>query len=357
MTTTSLKAAAIAASSLMLLGIAPAYAGADAIRAEAYFNAISGGNVDTITSFYAEDAEFHWVGGPLAGVYKGKDKIKGVWDRFTKAAGDLDHEVLQIAESANGKTSTVTARVKFKGEGEVPVKFIMVYKDGKIASEVWQVDKAGATYAKADGKPVAKPEPQAKPAEAKAEPRTAEPKAGNPVPPVAKPAPPPVIAAPAVAPAPAARPAAPAAAERKLAQAPDQPPAELDDEPGGPDAEDRPEDADAPEADTAEAAPSPEDAPAPGRKAEFAPEKDLKPAPKLGGEPKLKGYDEKKPGYGEKFEEKKIVKKKKPYYGYDHDDHGYGYGRGWRGYGHGYGGYGHGGYGHGGYGRGGYGHY
>jgi ketosteroid isomerase-like protein len=357
MTKTSLKAAAVAASSLMLLGIAPASAGADAVRAEAYFNAISGGNVDTITSFYADDAEFHWVGGPLAGVYKGKDKIKGVWDRFTKAAGDLDHEVLQIAESANGKTSTVTARVKFKGEGEVPVKFIMVYKDGKIASEVWQVDKAGATSAKADGKPESAPQPQPQP-QPKAVQAKAEPKAPSPVPPAVKAAP--VAAtptpAPVAAPAPAARPAAPAAAERKLAQAPDQPPAELDDEPGGPEAEDRPEDADAPEADTAEAGPSPEDAdtpPAPGRKAEIAPEKDFKPEPKLGGEPKLKAYDEKKPAYREKFEEKKVLKKKKHYgYGYDHDD--YGYRHGWRGYGHGYGGYGHG---YGGYGRGGYGHY
>lgn len=354
MTKTSLKAAAIAASSFVLLGIAPAYAGADAVRAEAYFNAISGGNVDTITSFYAEDAEFHWVGGPLAGVYKGKDKIKGVWDRFTKAAGDLDHEVLQIAESANGKISTVTARVKFKGEGEVPVKFIMVYKDGKIASEVWQVDKAGETYAKADGKPEAKPQRQ-----------PAEPKSATPVPPAAKAVPAPTVADTAPAPEaeaePAAKPGVPVSAERKLAQAP----AGLDDEPGSPEAEDQPQDADAPEAGTAEAAPSPEYLPvppAPGRKAEIAPEQDVKSEPKRGGEPKPKGYDEKKRGYRETSEEKKVVKKKHYGYGYDHDDHGYGHdyghGRGWRGYGHG-GGYGHGygGYGYGGYGRGGYGHY
>ncbi len=153
MTNMPFKSLALAASSFVLLGISPASAGADAIRAEAYFNAISGGNADTISSFYADDAEFHWVGGPLAGVYKGRDKIKGVWEKFSKAAGDLDHEVLQLSESANGKTSTVTARVKFKGQGEVPVKFVMVYKEGKIASEVWQVDRNGATYAKKDGKP------------------------------------------------------------------------------------------------------------------------------------------------------------------------------------------------------------
>jgi hypothetical protein len=65
---------------------------------------------------------------------------------------------------------------------------------------------------------------------------------------------------------------------------------------------------------------------------------------------------EKKAGYGEKFEEKKIVKRKKRYYdeGYGYDD--YGHGHGWRGHG-GYGGYGGGHGGYGGYGRGGYGHY
>jgi ketosteroid isomerase-like protein len=345
MTKPGLKAAMIAASSLVFLGITPVQAGADGVRAEAYFNAISGGNVDTITSFYADDAEFHWVGGPLAGVYKGKDKIKGVWEKFSKAAGDLDHEVLQISESANGKTSTVTARVKFKGEGEVPVKFIMVYKDGKIASEVWQVDKAGATYTANDAKP------EAKPAAVKAEAKT-----GNPVPPPAT-----KVAA-AQAPVPTIAPAAPAGAERKLAAAPNQPPADLDGEPEAPDAEDLPE-GEGPEADTAEAAPSP--VPGPGKKAEIAPEKDLKAEPVPGGEPKLKAPEIKKPGYDGKFEDKKVIEekkiiKKKKYYGdgYGHDHYGYGHGYGGRGYGHGGHGYGYGGHGgYGGYGRGGYGHY
>ena len=341
MTKTGLKAVVIAASSLVLLCVAPAYAGADAVRAEAYFNAISGGNADTITSFYADDAEFHWIGGPLAGVYKGKDKIKGLWDKFSKAAGDLDHEVLQLSESANGKTSTVTASVMFKGEGEVPVKFIMIYKDGKIASEVWQVDKAAATSAKADVKPDAAAESKA------------EAKAGAPVPPpAAKPAP--TIAVQTIAPA--VKPAAPAEKEPKLAKAPDQLPAGPDGEAEAPGAEDLPEGAEGPE--TAEATPP---AYLPGKKAEAAPEKDIKAEPKLGGEPKLasggepklKAAEEKKGGYGEKFEEKKVAKKKRYYdeaYGYDDDRYGYG----WRG-GHG----GHGGYGggYGGYGRGGYGHY
>ena len=158
MNKTALKTLAGAASALFLLGIQTAAAGTDRVRAEAYFNAISGGNAETIASFYADNAEFHWVGGPLAGVYTGKAQIKGVWERFSKAAGDINYKVLELSESQKGKRSTVTARVNFIGPKEVPVRFIMIYENGKIVNEVWEVDKPVVGYAKADPKPVAKPQ-------------------------------------------------------------------------------------------------------------------------------------------------------------------------------------------------------
>lgn len=304
----TLRSAVIAASSLVLLGTLPAQAGADAVRAEAYFNAISGGNADTIASFYADDAEFHWIGGPLDGKYKGKDKIKGVWEKFSQAAGKLDHKVLQLSESANGKTSTVTARVMFKAESEVPVKFIMVYKDGKIASEVWQVDRSGAVEAKAESKPETNPAPAAASTPAPAAPNAST---GTGSEPQSEAANAPAANAPAQAPqaqdttaaeatAPAAG-AAPAGAEKQAATAP-----------------------------------------------ETNPNTEAKPA----GEPKGKYAGSKKGGYAGKNNgygyERKAYRSKKPYYGHD----GYGHG-----YGHRHGGYGwHGGYGYGGYGRG-YGHY
>ena len=160
MTRTALKTLAGAASALFLLGIQTVAAGTDRVRAEAYFNAISGGNAETIASFYADNAEFHWVGGPLAGVYKGKTEIKGVWERFSKAAGDINYKVLELSESQKGKRSTVTARVNFIGPKEVPVRFIMVYENGKIVNEVWEVDKPVVGYVNADPKPEAKPQGQ-----------------------------------------------------------------------------------------------------------------------------------------------------------------------------------------------------
>lgn len=157
MTKTALKTLTGAATALFLLSIQTVAAGTDRVRAEAYFNAISGGNAETIASFYADNAEFHWVGGPLAGVYTGKAQIKGVWERFTKAAGDITYKVLELSESQKGKRSTVTARVNFIGPKEVPVRFIMVYENGKIINEVWEVDKPVIGYARADTRPQGQP--------------------------------------------------------------------------------------------------------------------------------------------------------------------------------------------------------
>jgi ketosteroid isomerase-like protein len=318
MKTPRLKPLALAAAWLVLLGFAPAQAGPDAARAKAYFNAISGGDAATIASFYADDAEFHWVGGPLAGVYKGKDQIKAVWDKFTKAAGELDHEVTQIAESANGKVSTVTARVTFKGQGEVPVKFTMMFKDGKIASEVWQVDKAGAAVAKA---------------------ATAEPAA-----PAPDYAPQPQPQAPAAAPVPQRAPglAAPQAKTANAAEAleGDTPaeagePVQAEAEAAAPDASP----AAAPAAGAASAKPA---APAP----EDADARPAAPADKA-AESKTKGKAKTAASVGKPVAEKPI-KRKKPFYGYrEHEFYGYGgYGYGRGGYGYDYG-YGRGGYGYG----------
>lgn len=149
----AIRSVVIAAAAVFFANVQSASAGVDSIRAEAYFNAISGGNADTITSFHADNAEFHWVGGPLAGVYKGKEEIRQVWEKFTKQAGDITHKVLELSESQNDKVSTVTARVNLIGPKEVPVKFIMMLQEGKIVSSIWQVDKPVTVFAAEIGKP------------------------------------------------------------------------------------------------------------------------------------------------------------------------------------------------------------
>jgi ketosteroid isomerase-like protein len=293
-----------AVSLMAALTASAAQAGPDKARAEAYFNAISGGNAETIASFYADNAEFYWVGGPLAGSYKGKAKIKGVWEKFSKAAGPLDYKVLELSESPGGKRSTVTARVNFIGPKEVPVKFILVYQEGKIVSEVWQVDKP-VSYAGTDAPASVSAPVKAEPAQRQA--------AATPVPPAGEGEPeerdgtPPEGAAGNAGPAPEA----PADAAAAVVSAVEPP-------------------ADAPPApDEAKAPPAPEAVPpAPKGKAYIAPE----PKKAYGGKKKpvqkySKHYEEDYDDYPE------------PYYGH------YGYSRGY----HGYGGHrshrGHGGYG------------
>ncbi len=167
------RSAVLVASTVLLLGLTPAYAGDDTQRAEAYFQAITTGDAETIASFYAENAEFRWIGGPLAGFYKGRQDIKGLWERFSAAAGKFTHEVVELNETPLGQGSTVNAVVTFKGATDVPVKFALTYKGGKITSETWQVDRS-ATVAKTEPKTEDKPEAKPDTAVAKAEPKPDE---------------------------------------------------------------------------------------------------------------------------------------------------------------------------------------
>ena len=396
MTKPSLAVAAISVTYLMLLGAGPAHAGNNAALAEAYFKAISGGNPDGIASFYAEDAEFHWIGGPLAGVYKGKDKIRGVWDKFGKAAGRINHEVVQLTESSDDKNATVTAWVKFTGEGEVPVKFTLAYKDGKIASETWQVDKTPVTaMAVQVAPPAAKPEDTkptaAKPVEANvgnlfsapagkkteapvkavreaanAEDQPAKPESKPAAKPETKPEDKPEQAAKVDAkdsnpvPPPAAKSAAaPAEPERKQTDASDQPAA----------SDYKPQSARVPQANAVEAMPMPVPANR-GKKAGTAPKKAMPNTSVAAAKPKA--HDERSVEEVERAEEEKWARSRgyygngyptSRYYGYGYDRYSYGpyryrsygydaepvYTTPYRGYS--YYGYGRGYYGYGGYGR------
>ena len=115
-----------------------AFAG-PADEAKAHFNAIGAGNVDGIMSQYAGDATFQWVGGPLNGAYTGTDKIQEVWSKFSKN-GPFEVNVSNVDTSANDKGATVTANVEFKGRAVVKVRYVLVYRDGKLVNEVWQID-------------------------------------------------------------------------------------------------------------------------------------------------------------------------------------------------------------------------
>jgi len=124
---------------LFLAASSPVLAGPAEDAARAHFNAIGAGQVDAIMGQYASDATFQWVGGPLDGAYAGADKIKEVWAKFAKN-GPYEVSLGKIEESANDKGATVTANVQFQGKAAIKVRYVLVYRGGKLVNEVWQID-------------------------------------------------------------------------------------------------------------------------------------------------------------------------------------------------------------------------
>lgn len=117
----------------------PVFAGPAEDAARAHFAAIGSAQVDAIMDQYTSDATFQWVGGPLNGGYAGADKIKEVWAKFAKG-GPFEVSLGKVEESVNDKGATVTANVQFQGKAAIKVRYVLVYRDGKLVNEVWQID-------------------------------------------------------------------------------------------------------------------------------------------------------------------------------------------------------------------------
>lgn len=128
----------LAATALLTLSAAAMAAPAD--DANAHFKAIGAGNVDQVMQAYGDNAALQWVGGPLNGAYTGNDKIREVWSKFAKGNAPLEVVMAKLEESGNASGSTVTANVQFKGKSTIKVRYVLVYRDGKLVNEVWQID-------------------------------------------------------------------------------------------------------------------------------------------------------------------------------------------------------------------------
>ena len=124
---------------LVLLSLSGAAFAGPADDATSHFKAIGSGNVEQIMEQYADSAAFQWLGGPLDGAYAGSDKIREVWGKFSKN-GPFEVTVTKTEESANDKGATVTANVEFKGKNTIKVRYVLVYRGGKLVNEIWQID-------------------------------------------------------------------------------------------------------------------------------------------------------------------------------------------------------------------------
>ncbi|RYC31279.1 nuclear transport factor 2 family protein [Lichenibacterium minor] len=139
-----MKTASLALVPLALAALsAPAVAGPAADMAQAHIAAIAKGDVAAVMASTAPGATLHWIGGPLDGTYASVDAQKPVWTKFTSAQGDQKATVSDLSEAANPKGATVTANVVFAGKNAVKVRYVMLYTDGKLVDEIWQVDPNG----------------------------------------------------------------------------------------------------------------------------------------------------------------------------------------------------------------------
>lgn len=109
---------------------------------DAHIQAILSASADLLTPQYAGSAHLEWIGGPLDGAYEGADAIGAVWSRFVAGRGTMKADIQSyvVAENPNGRT--VIASAIFRGGKTIPVRLITTYRDGRIASEIWQIDPA-----------------------------------------------------------------------------------------------------------------------------------------------------------------------------------------------------------------------
>jgi ketosteroid isomerase-like protein len=129
---------AVLAASLIALSTGTIAAPIDDART--HFQAVASGDVQVLMRSYADQAQFHWVGGPLDGTYSTQEAIRGVWSKFTQAQGPLKLTLGTIEESVNPKGATVSANVLFEGKMPIKVRYVLTFREGKIVTETWQID-------------------------------------------------------------------------------------------------------------------------------------------------------------------------------------------------------------------------
>lgn len=116
----------------------------DEKKAQTHLQAVAAGNIETLMRDYAEDAYMEWVGGPLDGRYRGKVAISEVWKKFI-ALNDGQPRLARfgkLTQQANAKGATLEAAAEYVGKTTVKVWHVMVYRDGALTTEVWQIDPA-----------------------------------------------------------------------------------------------------------------------------------------------------------------------------------------------------------------------
>lgn len=130
---------------LCCMGAATAFAGPlDEKKAEAHLRAVAAGDVEALMRDYAEDACLDWVGGPLDGRHRGRAAIREVWKKFAALNDGQPRpaRVGRLAQQANPGGATLAAAAEYGGKTPVKVWHVLVYRDGQLSTEVWQIAPA-----------------------------------------------------------------------------------------------------------------------------------------------------------------------------------------------------------------------
>ena len=115
----------------------------DERAAEAHLKAIASSDVDAVMQAYGEDPWMDWVGGPLDGRYRGSEAMRQLWGKFS-GSNDKQPRTLQhgaFTQNANPKGVTLSVTAEYVGKtATVRVHQVLVYRDARLVSEVWQID-------------------------------------------------------------------------------------------------------------------------------------------------------------------------------------------------------------------------
>jgi hypothetical protein len=116
----------------------------DERKAAAHLQAIAAGNVDALMADYADDAYLDWVGGPLGGRYRGKVEIRQMWTKFVVGNDGQPRPVRagKLSARANPKGVSLEAEAEYGGKTPVKAWHVLVYRDGVLTTEIWQIAPA-----------------------------------------------------------------------------------------------------------------------------------------------------------------------------------------------------------------------
>lgn len=116
----------------------------DERKADVHLKAIAAGNVEALMADYADDALLDWVGGPLDGRYRGKAEIREMWNKFVAANDGQPRPVRtgKLSARANQKGVAFEAEAEYGGKAPVKAWHVLVYRDGVLNTEIWQIAPA-----------------------------------------------------------------------------------------------------------------------------------------------------------------------------------------------------------------------